>query len=349
MTSRRHKPASSPSLRWLIALFCALIVLPAPASAHHTIATSRVEVPTPWSGATPHLTSGRAALSLDLGYGVARRARLLRGTQPYRGLEIGAVTAHTVTFDAGLSLPEARAALSLRLPFGIARVAPTEAPARRSVGVGDVEVAAARELLPRRTASSLVATAALVTPTGAYERGGDLELVDVAPGTDGQLIVSTYQTRASIGAGVWALRAGVAFSGGRAQARLSPRLHASLGVPLSQTPDDIRWGLDADVGAAARLRVAAPFAVELGSTAARHVKDRVPVPATDTQSAADARVGGRTELRLDAAAFVDPEGPLGCYVATSLPVYQRLGGVQLASAPTVLVGCGWTVALHERR
>ena len=236
-------------------------------------------------------------------------------------------------------------AVQVRLPVGLVVTgSPTES-GDTAFGLGDLNLTASQELSrlwaePSRWLS-VSARLQLSAPTGRYRSGATMSFTDVSPTDEGGLDVVTYDTQSSLGAGVWSAGAGL-----QVAAWLSKRVQVNAAsvvtVPLSRTPDRIRWGRDVDVQLGGAVVPWLDVLALLGGVDYRwHDLDDVP----DAETGEQIRVGGRHEVGVMAGLQGRIGRSLTCEGRVHWPVWQRAGGVQLVETVSARASCGYVFSL----
>lgn len=301
-----------------------LCALPVGALAHHDTATRQVgstlgEAPAGAWGlpvAAPRLELGLSADWLAFG-------RLRRGGSAYAGPGEGAASVQLLRPSVALRTGgDTRAQLSL--PVG--RVSHGQGAV---TGPGDLYGAVAQELGP------LTLQGGLSVPTGRYVQESVLSITEPGLDRDGTLSLTTYDTRASLGAGAWRAQLDAGLSGG--PPGVTAQLRGSLTQPLTSTPDGIRWGTDAGLQAGAQGSLLAGRAMAgLLLDGRLHTADR---PPTDDGSARIVALGRRRSIGGTAALGARLSEGLACSASARLPLAQWVEGVQLVETSSVSVRC----------
>jgi len=323
--------------------FASLVVAPG-ARAHHGGPVSRVGAPSAPLGARLHGVTPAPRVDLGIGYGATYFDRTYEGDSPYALGSLGSVLVHVVSLDGGVTLGSGTT-LSATLPAGVVESDAPDGARRSESGLGDLSFRVSQDLAALWDPSddrsvALELRVGAVAPTGRYDRTAALTVLGLQAGPGGALSPTTYDARASLGAGAWSLSGGA-----RVVGRVAPGLGLEAGVgvvaPVEDTPDDIRWGADltAHVGATLDLAGGA-LAVSLGADARAHAADEIPFVDGAVHEA-----GARTELGLQLGVFARPVDTLSCGLRAHVPVYQRVDGVQLVETVSVSLACGVGVAL----
>lgn len=233
----------------------------------------------------------------------------------------------------------------IRLPVGFVRAEPSVQNATTEFGLGDLDVGVRQDLsrLWSNAGDRLTIHlgARLVAPTGRYRSDAALSVVGLTTGDDRALRPTTYDTQASLGAGIWSAGLGVQLGW-----RPHPRWHLSSLAewlePLSNTSDGIRWGRDVDVQVALTAVVwAETLALMVGGDYRWHDQDRVP----DPESGRRFDVGGRDELGVAVGLRAELTDSWSCSARGHIPVWQRVGGVQLVETVSAELQCGYLFRL----
>lgn len=314
---------------WLVA---------APALAHHGGSIGRIDA-TPATFGTPPLPPPR--ITPTVGYMYARFGRLLEGTADFQGEGQGAVDVHLALLGLSGAL-QSGTEIGILLPVGVSRTSLEDQDALTSTGLGDMKLWASQDLgrllFPDASRVGLRVSAGLVLPSGVYDPQTQVRVSSLETSPDGGLEFLLYDTQSSLGAGTTALEAG-AVLGWRLWERASVFTEADVRQPLHETPDQIFWGTDM------RTRLAAQvwpwvrrLAVRAGLRYAHHTPDRIPLPGAESE---DGRrfVGGRDELSVEARILAHFLPWFGCGVQARLPIWQRVGGVQLVESFSTHLEC----------
>ncbi len=326
----------------LVVAFAAVVAAwPALATAHHPRPTAR-----PSGGGLSFGLGARAprapTLDLRVGSQIDYFDRLQQDTASRDGG--GSLLVGTLVSSARWRL-RTGTELGARLPVGFVRSASSDGVDDTAFGLGDATLTVAQALTelwpvaPRRW--SVRVSAGLILPTGRYRSDAALSFTDVAAGTEGQLDVVTYDTQASLGAGTWASVVGTEV-GWRATDRLHLVVLGRWTEPLTTTPDDIRWGRDIDVQTGVSM---SPWLDVLEITASVdyrfHDRDRIPNEDDEGRSV----VGGRDEIGVAGGLAVRLTDRLHCGGRVHVPVWQRVGGVQLVETVSAMISCDVRVGL----
>jgi hypothetical protein len=311
-----------------------------PAWAHHDTAVGRVGGAGP-DGLVMDGRDGEAPrLELGMDLDVRRFARTLKGSDRFAGPELVAVDVVQGVLRPAVRL-RSPTRLGIDLPVGVVRTTGDDRAPDLAPGMGDVRLWAAHRLVRRPVGDgglSVWVQAGLWAPTGRYVREAAVSLVDVQPGEGGALDIVPYDTRASLGAGAWVptLAADTRLQRGRLT------LQAGLGaqLPVTDTPDDIRWGADlqatlqASVGLAGeRLRVGARLA------GLHHTADRLEHRDPDTGTVRPMAVGRRSALQVGLTAVGRLSEAVSCGVEGEVPVVQHVQGTQLVASLGATARC----------
>lgn len=310
-----------------------MILLLATAAAHHGTAVNQVGPGTTPLGPTVG-DGARVQLGVDLwtdGF-----TRTLRGSQPTE--EDVSVWVQQLAVQGSLHL-ENGLDLGLRLPVGLAL---TDTGEDRSSTVGPGDLA----LLGGWIGERLGLHGFVTLPTGAYQQDGQLSWTDLA-GADGQLRLTTYDTRASLGLGSFSL-------GGRGDARVplgagQLAFTAGIAVPVGSTPDGITWGSTLDGSAALHSTDRARWGGSVRVGLRQHLADRRLALDEDLGQLAQQRSGRRTELAVGLGGRVQVAEGLRCDLGLELPVWQHVQGVQLVQTVGGRLGCRTARSLRRTR
>jgi hypothetical protein len=299
---------------------------------HHGTSVSRVGVERARSSAVSLRAPGAPQLELGLGYSVAVFDRWLRGATASATDGMSALV-QLVSLRAGLQLPSATR-FELLFPFGW--VAPASRP--DVLGLGDLELAVEQELGWR--ALSFRARAAVVAPTGQYRRADLYTVTDLEVGREGALLPVIHNTRASLGADVWAASAGgeLTLSPWR---RVAVRAAAAVVKPLCSTRDGIHWGLDVTSRIAADVWLMPDtMSVTTGLEGRAHTSDRI--PQMDLRRPGESMhetAGGRNELLLLLGVTGRFDARWSCSVLAEIPIWQDAAGAALVETVAVSADC----------
>ena len=117
-----------------------------------------------------------------------------------------------------------------------------------------------------------------------------------------------------------------------------------MAVPVTETRDDLQWGVDVSLGARSNLRMfEGALTLSAGPVYRFHGKDRVGAEAS--LDGVGARVGGRHEVGLATGVLARVSKGLSCGVNVHVPVYQRVGGIQLVESASGSVRCSLAFGL----
>lgn len=304
--------------------------------AHHDVAVGRV-------GDDPLQTASTVGLSLPLPraeaalrYGFSDFSRVLRDGQSMGDAATASVLVQTLTPTVGVRLPS-RTALQLSLPTG--QVLQDE---QGSVGLGDLQLVASQGFGRRKSLFAGQASLALRVPTGHYNQKASFSVTDIEQ-QDGAYYLTTYDTRASLGSGSFALSA--AASGRVKLGGLSWVAAASFQQPVGYTPDEIWWGRDLSLrtGPAVGLGRKDRWQLTLLASGSLHTRDRIETTDEDTGLPTTLRVGQRRELGIQGQAAVRVLPAVACGLSAQVPVLQDTEGVQLVQRVGVGTQCsvGW--------
>lgn len=329
------RAANTPLSGASTAVTLTLLLLASPAFAHHGVTTARVGSDRGWTPIAGPAATEKPQFNAALMYQFARFASPREGNSRYDRIPLGNATAHMTAAELGVAFPS-RTQLSVQLPVGAIRTVDGDDNVVRRGGVGDASLTLAQSLLPRTSGTALTGRAGIVAPTGRYTSAPQLSVVDVSAGDGGEINTATYNTSASLGAGVWSATAGLHMVADTGE-RLSIEADLSASVPLNRTPDDIRWG--ASVRTLAGVQVAASGRVTGRAAAAftHHTKDHTPDPVDE--ATAYQRTGGRDTIAAVVGLRVLLSERTECTGDLQVPVWRRVGGVQLTQTVGATVGC----------
>lgn len=344
--------ACPSSGRALIGFVAGALVLGAPpaARAHHGTSTTRVG----GLGGFQRIATRRDALPPPRADGALVHDfsffdRVLEGAEGYDQADLGAVVVTTLSPTFRLLL-DTGTSVGLRVPIGISVASPAEGDAQTLAGLGDLQLSAAQELTAlwdreRDLPLAVSVRVGMVAPTGRYEPDVGFSVTDVSGSSEGTIDLITYNTRATLGAGVWSLVGALELDWDVVD-RLSLTATGQLVQPFTRTSDDIFWGLDAEVALYTSFAVLpGRFRVGLGADYRYHGLDEIPVEDEVTGALVRDAVGGRDEVGLGLGVEARFTNRLGCSVRGHVPVWQRVGGVQLVETFSVTTGCAYAVEL----
>lgn len=309
-----------------------ILLLSALSFAHHDTVVTRV-------GASPGATAASLAVPLpraELGVSSSldRFTRVLwEGDLRAQKLEQGA-TLGTLTPSVGLRI-KSQTAFVVALPVG--QVFYGDGSQDR--GLGDLNLAVAQSLGPKKGPWSVDFQAGMSAPTGLYCQESSYSVTTVLTPDAGDAMVFTSDSRISLGMGTFALSASGAarFEAGRNTLILS----AGLSQPIGWTSDQIWWGQDFSVGAGALHALGKKRRLMVGGTlqGAAHTQNRI-VADEEESSAEVLRSGARQELAVNGVATVQVHKRLGCGLAIQVPVIQHADSIQLVRGTGVSTQCG---------
>ncbi len=331
-------------MKHLTVVVIMVVGLPATVEAHHSNPTSRASANgAAWLGSV--MGAGTSSLDARLATEIAYFGRLQADdeTPPGMGDLVVATLVPTLVAQG-----DSGTAVVLTQPVGFVRTDPREGAAETSFGLGDLSLTVSQELIglfgPSKVQPGPLAIRVrllTVAPTGRYLPEPALSVTGVENTADGALDVVTYDTQASLGAGVWSVGAGLDID-----YQLSPRWRVGvLGQvtqPLTTTSDDIRWGRDVDTLVGVTV---IPWREVLGLALQVDYRwhDRDDIP--EDEGTGRSRVGGRHEVGI-AGGFEFRVGEnLSCAGRVHVPVFQQVGGVQLVETVSVQTSCGYAFAL----
>lgn len=334
-------------MKRLASLAISLSFLAASARAHHGTSVSQVGAQTSRPGSSIELVPP-PRVDLGLTYETLYFGRVREGSHAYEKGHPGSVHVHTLTPSARLVIAS-RTSFSLSLPVGLVTTRPAESEGSTGAGLGDTQLSIAQDFAPllgaRDGAFALSVRVSATLPTGRYEPESNLSVVDIAPGDAGALNLVTYNTRASLGAGAFALSAGVDASV-RIHERVSMRIGGGVTRPLTRTRDDILWGTDVYGETGAQVAVVRDVAAaDVAADYRFHDRDTVRAIDESNGQLVDARVGGRHEVAVSAGVSVRVARAVACSARVRVPVYQHAGGVQLVETVSANAGCAVSFGL----
>ncbi|MEZ4287991.1 MAG: hypothetical protein R3A47_07580 [Polyangiales bacterium] len=238
----------------------------------------------------------------------------------------------------------------MSLPVGFVVTESSTGDDKTSFGLGDLQLWTSQEVVPKNTLLrrrvSLRPQIGFVFPTGHYQKQSAFSTTEVEPGASGQLDLVTYNMRATLGAGTFSLGLGARFEARFANRGVVAASQTTL-VPLTETPDDLRWGADATSGVEIGASLANGRWLLSGGVDHRvHQKDRVAV----TDSAAivtKRRAGGLQEIGVSAGLSFRIR-KVACALEGRVPVWQKAGGPQLVETVSVNTGCTVAIDLSSK-
>lgn len=321
------------------------------AHAHHDTAVGRVGGSGIGAAANRWLDLPAPRWTLRIGYEAVDFGRVLRGNAPFddgsgRGLGVHLLTlGGSWTGRSGLFVDAS-------LPLGL--TASRGTTSQLAAGLGDPELGVGTTVwLSDRNAErpvTLRVRASLTAPVGSYALDPAFTLTAVDGGADGALTVTTYDTRASLGLGAFAITgtAGLSWDVGP----LAVLVDVGARQPLHPTVDGIWWGTDglASLGAAAPL-FGGEWVAAAGVQGQIHGADQLDVLNEDTGEPVVRRVGRRMEL----AATVEIAARVGqrvvCSLSGRVPALQAAQGLQLVSTWSATAQCAmhWPAARPKPR
>lgn len=312
------------------------------ALAHHGTATARVAASPPTLDTS--FTDGPASsprLSATVRHDTSYFGHTMRGSQEDSRAPLGSVLRHETALTLGLELAT-QTALRATLPYALVRLTPEGESSHSVSGIGDLSLFVSHRLPISLTALPdlhLSIAGSLAAPTGDYQQSAGLELVEVSTQNEGIVEVVTFYSQASVGAGAWAAAA---------TAHLSwlplPNLRVQVGggsvLPLSDTLDSVRWGVDTHAGGVARLDLwQRALGLSAGVNYLRHGKDRV------VNEFGSQRVGGRSEVAVELGLQTWLSPMARCGAGTRIPLWRRASGVQLMGTVAGSLNCTLVTSL----
>ena len=324
------------------------LTLATSASAHHDAAVGRVGGTGLGTRDATALPVPLPRLEVGLAYDTRGFTRTLRGSETYAGRELAAVDVHLVTTSVGFQL-ESWTSLGVEVPVGLVRTRAGGDDPTSTAGLGDLRLWAARRLANRKNGDRRLAVwgqLGLQAPTGRYADEAAVSLVDLVPDEDGGITVTPYDTRASLGSGVWTPSA--SFDARITRGRWSAVLGVGAMVPLDRTPDDIRWGADLNAGAGSQVSLRKGTVV-LGALAElqHHTTDTLDHKPADTDQVTTIHVGRRTAIRAGAQLGARINKRTTCGAQLRLPVWQHVQGMQLVETWSTTAQCRVGVGLGK--
>lgn len=324
-----------------------LVGLPTVAAAHHETGVTRVDGLFSGGLASLDLRVPAPRLELGIAFDEVRFGKVLRGRDRLTGVAVDGVIVRSVTPSAGVWVDE-QTRFQVQVPTGaISRR--TEGRWETSPSVGDLELSALRRVEIRPESDrplSLFIEGAVSLPTGSYAEHALVSVDDVGAGDDGSLVLTTFDTRASMGAG--APIASLRITARQPIGKVELIGGLSGGVPLWRTPDGIRWGPDMDLrtGAMAPLREGSTF-VRAEVDGRLHAPDGFAVPEPG-EEATGRRVGGRASIGLSGGVVQQIGQRAACALQARLPAWQKVQGVQLVETVAFSARCGVSWGLRRR-
>lgn len=318
------------------------------AAAHHDAAVGRVGGTGLGTRDATALPVPLPRLEFGLAYDTRGFTRTLRGAETYAGSELAAVDVHLITTSVGVQL-KSWTSLGIEVPVGLVRSRAGGSDPVSAFGLGDVRIWAAKRLTYHQRDDHRLAAwgqLGLQAPTGRYADESAVSLVDLVPAEDGTITITPYDTRASLGSGVWTPSA--SFDGRLTRGRWSAVAGVGAMVPLHRTPDDIQWGADLTAGAGSQVSLRKGTLV-LGAAAElqHHTRDTLDHRPPDSDTVATIRVGRRTAARLGGQIGVRLSDRTTCGAQVRLPVWQHVQGMQLVETWSTTARCRVGVGLKR--
>lgn len=277
-------------------------------SAHHDSAVGRIDTrPLRWVQAT---TGDDPRLESTVFYQFTRFDRFLDDRAAQVGS--GSIDVHQTVLTSRWFMTGSTF-LSAVLPFGVSLTREGERT-EHTRGLGDLRLGLGRAT--QWQSLSITVEGNVMVPTGRYEPNNTVSVSRFVESPRGGLDLSTFDTRASLGADVWSAQAAVAIS--RLFPLATPRVRLFASQPLTETSDGIRWGADL----AAVLDLSRQFGalnVGAGTEWRTHLRDRLMLVGTDTEQS----VGRRDQLSALMDVSVALASDARCGVHLSLPAFQR--------------------------
>lgn len=319
------------------------------AFAHHGAPVGRVgsgvDGPAAWDGSRGPNSGFQLAVAFDS----TLFSRTREGWKRFAGADLAAVTVHRAAPGLRLGVGQ-RAFVGLTMPFGLVIQRGSQAEESASRGLGDLAMRFGGHLQggdEEQTSRSLVMTGGIQAPTGLYSTETALSLVRLIPDSNGQIQVSPYDVRASLGSGSWA--ADVAVDGALHRGPWTVSMSVSGHVPLTVTSDDIRWGADVRLVAGGYARLLGERVV-LGSfiDATGHMADQVSVDVLGDGVVEPVRAGGRGSLGGTVFASATLVEGVTCGIQMRAPYLQGVQGIQLTESVNGGLSCRWNLRRPER-
>jgi hypothetical protein len=297
-----------------------MILLLATSWAHHGTAVGQVTLPP----SVPTETTTGAALSVAAAYEGSAYHRVLRGSEQFSG-NAAEVDLHVLSVTPRWSTRTGWF-VEGRLPMGVIRTASDDA-SQTHTGLSDVALRGGRV---GRSAGLRVGVTA---PTGLYQAGEGLQFTDVAA-VQGELLATTYDTRASLGSGAWGADLAGSWS---TRGQTFVQAAGSWSQPLHSTTDGIAWGA---TGLTTALvgRSSDRWRIQTGPTLSHHAADHRWAD-DDTGDVTRQAFGRRTALGLALRAEARLSERLRCQAGVHVPLWRRVQGVQVVESASLTVGC----------
>lgn len=276
-------------------------------------------------------------LELDVGLSHLGFGRVLRGRERFDGVGVRA----RVTALAARARVRVTTGTSIDLRFPVAAVVlEDEASGRKSsFGVSDVSIGFGQQI------GEVGIRGGLTLPTGRYDATSAAQWTDLTS-VDGELLLTTTDTRSSLGAGALSFDALV--HGGTDVGALRLLAYGASGTPLTETPDGVQWGTTVNVGAGLQARRGAVDA-RVDLDARHHFADRLWGLDEDTGAWRWMTFGRRTRVGMSGEVGVRVGDSSRCAGRMSLPIVQSVDGVQLVETVFLSVACQRTSAIGEAR
>jgi len=301
------------------------------ALAHHGTAVSNVSASPTSNSRAIDFEIPLPRITFDLGYeGLTFRTNR-RGWKRY-GVANTQIDIHTWTAGAGFRF-NTDTGISFRLPVGFTLVVLEDGNITRP-GLGDLAISVDQRWKVWTFRLDAIA------PTGRYEADVAQSVVDVDPNDPDFIVI--YDTRASLGAGSFALRGGVRgrWEDGIAAWRVGLFAHQ----PISRTPDDVWWGTT--VGGTLGMDLnffQKQLTIGIVLDGNFHAMDRLKAPDEDTGLITTYTFGSRGSFGANLAVG----GRLGpgvvCGGTIRVPLAQWAYGVQLMDTLGGGVSCSFAV------
>jgi hypothetical protein len=177
----------------------------------------------------------------------------------------------------------------------------------------------------------------VTAPTGVDGRGTAHSAIDLTPLEDGQLLVATYDTRASLSRGAWTARLGTTGRLALGPVQLGSSLDAQQ--PLHATQEGIRWGRDVMVSGWTRADPIQAMGFSVAGDGRWHASDQGAFIDTETGEPLVQEVGKRQSLGASAQVHLMPSKTTACTISMRTPLWQRSESIVLMEGVSGGVGC----------
>jgi hypothetical protein len=276
------------------------------------------------------------AWRLDTGFGIVVTPfdHVQRGGK--RGESIRDVVLLTQTPSARVWLPSATY-VEVTVPF--TAVFTTD---QDTFGIGDVTAQVGQQL--SLGPGVLTVNVGGSAPTGLASNKAGVEVL-LLETEDGELYASSLQTWTQPGLGVWSVSAGVGVA--QPAGRWTLRAGLQTRVPLGHTDQDVRWGTDVAASSSVSTDVG-PLMGAVGVQAWTHTPD-VMLPDPNAEEGITYRMNRSHGIAISPSVSVSLTQGMRCGGSVQLPVWQWVGGSQLAPSYRVSAQCqmSWGKAKQE--